>query len=65
MKYVEGYKVKNYNDIVETNHRGYIIDIAMEEYFKVEFNNWDCMNKVMLNPAKWSHREQFVKSIEK
>ena len=37
----------------------------MEEYFKVEFNNWDCMNKVMLNPAKWSHREQFVKSIEK
>ena len=36
----------------------------MEEYFKVEFNNCNFINKVILNPAKWNHREYFVKPIE-
>ena len=55
----------NYNDIVETDHRGYIIDVALDEYFEVEFSSWNNINKVMLNPARQSHRERFVNIVDK
>jgi hypothetical protein len=38
MNYIEGSKLVNYSEIVETDHRGYIIDVAMEEYFDIEFS---------------------------
>ena len=62
--YVEGCKLVTYNEIVETDHRGYIIDISLEEYFEGEFSSWDSINRVILNPSKRSHREKFVESIE-
>ena len=36
----------------------------MEEYFDVEFSQWDNINRVMLNPSKRSHRETFVEVLE-
>ena len=64
MNYIEGSKLVNYSEIVETDHRGYIIDVAMEEYFDVEFSQWDNINHVMLNLSKQSHRETFVEVLE-
>ena len=46
------------------DHRGYMIDIALDEYFEIEFSSWDNINKVMLNPARHSHREKFVQILE-
>ena len=37
----------------------------MEEYFEVKLNNSNYINKVILNPAKGSHRDHFIKSIDK
>ena len=34
MEYVKGCEVINYNDIVETDHRAYIIDINAKDFFK-------------------------------
>ena len=39
MEYVEGYQLMNYNDIVELDHRAYIIDVAIGEYFDEEFSS--------------------------
>ena len=64
MSYIEGCKLTNYNEIVETDHREYIIDVAIEDYFSIEFSNWDNINKVILNPLKRSHRERFIQSLE-
>ena len=64
MEHVEGCEVMNHDDIVETDHRACMIDINVEDYFKEEFNVWDDINHVMLNPAKRSHREVFVETTE-
>ena len=52
IEYIKGYKVINYNNIKETDHRTYMIDINTKEYFKEEFSVWDNINHVVLNPAK-------------
>lgn len=65
MNYIEGSRLVNYSEIVESDHRGYIIDVAMEDYFEMEFSQWDNIDKVMLNPSKRSHRETFVEEIER
>ena len=63
MQYIEGCKLLEYNEIVESDHRVYMIDITIDEYFQAEFSEWDNINKVMLNPARRSHRERFIKSL--
>ena len=62
--YVDGCKLLDYNEIVESDHKAYVIDIALEDYFHVEISDWDNINKVMLNPARRSHREQFIETLE-
>ena len=44
MSYIEGSKLVKYSEIVESDHRGYIIDVAMEEYFETEFSQWDSID---------------------
>ena len=64
LEHIEGCMLLDYNEIVETDHRGYVVDIALDEYFELEFSSWDHINKVMLNPSKRSHRERFVETLE-
>ena len=33
MPYIEGYKLLNNNDILYSDHRSYLIDVNLEEYF--------------------------------
>ena len=35
IKYVDGYRIVNFNDIIITNHRGFIIEFNLEEYFEI------------------------------
>ena len=55
MDFVEGCELLGYNEIVETDHRAYMIDVNINEYFDEEFNEWDKINYVILNPARRSH----------
>ena len=64
MNYIEGSRLMNYNEIIQSDHRAYMIDIDIREYFKDEFEGWDNVNRVMLNPARKSHREKFKEVIE-
>jgi len=65
MDYIEGCRLINYNEIIESDHRAFMIDVDIEEYFEDEFRGWDKINKVMLNPARKSHRQKFQEVIEK
>ena len=56
MEHVEGCQLLNRNDIVESDHRGHVIDVDTEECFQEESSGWDDVNRAMLNPAKRSHR---------
>jgi len=64
MNYIEGCRLMNYNEIVESDHRAFMIDVDIEEYFNDEFSGWDKINRVMINPARKSHRQKFQEVIE-
>ena len=38
MDYIDGCKLLDYNDIVESDHRAYVIDIAIDDYFHTEIS---------------------------
>ena len=62
--YVEGVKLVPHNEIVNSDHRAYIVDVNVEEYFNDEFSQWNEINHVMLDPAKKSHRMKFIEELE-
>ena len=64
IEYVDGYKLLGYNDVVESDHRSYMIEIAIEDYFNEQLSEWDSINKVVLNPVKRSHRKWFIEELE-
>ena len=41
------------------DHRSYLIDTNLEQYFDKEFLGWNKINKEMINPNKRTHREKF------
>ena len=63
-KYVEGSKLIECNDIIFTDHRSYIVDINIEDYFNNQLSGWDEINRVMLNPSRRSHRIKFTQSLD-
>jgi len=64
IEFVEGSLLVPNNEIVNTNHRAYIIDINLEDYFNEEFSYWNAINHVILDPAKRSHRIKFLVELE-
>ena len=64
LEFIDGCELLGYNEVVETDHRSYVIDISLEEYFNDEISEWDNINRVMLNPARRSHREKFFQELE-
>jgi len=64
IEYVEGVKLIPHNEIVNSDHRVYIVDINIEEYFEDEFSHWNTINHVILNPSKKSHRTKFIEELE-
>ena len=38
MEHVEGCKLLGYDDVVESDHRSYLIEIAMEDYFNEQLS---------------------------
>ena len=53
------------NEILDTNHHGYVVDIDLKEYFDQEFSSWDQINKSLLDLEKRLHREKFKELIKK
>ena len=49
MEYVDGCKLLGNNEILESDHRSYAVDIALQDYFNDELSEWDNIGKTMLN----------------
>ena len=64
LEYVEGSKLLSHNEIVNTDHRAYVVDVNLEGYFEDEMSSWDDVNHTTLNPSKKSHRIKFVNELE-
>ena len=44
INYIDGYKLTNYNQIIESDYREYIIDLNFEQYFKISYFDIDWVN---------------------
>ena len=64
IEYIKGCKLLVDNEVVYLDHYTYVFDIALEDYFDKYLDNWDQVNRVMLNPSRRSYREIFLKVLE-
>ena len=56
---IEGLKLLEINEIIDTNHQSYIVDVNMEHYFSKEFSEWDIIDRYLLNSSRHSYKEAF------
>jgi len=53
-----------YNKIINSSYRGYLVDLDIVEYFRNLNNFHDKINEIILNLSKRSYRKNFLKAIE-
>ena len=63
-EYIEGCQMVDHNEIIYIDHRGYMVDINLEDYFNDQMSYWNENHKVIINPSRRSHRERFVEIID-
>jgi len=63
MEYVEGSRLMECNEIIFTDHRAYIVDINLNNYFDDQISEWDQINRVVLSLSRRSHRNKFNQSL--
>ena len=64
IKHVKGSRLFEKNEIVNTDHRHYVIDINLEECFQDEFSGWDKIERVILDPNKRTDRGKFNEFVD-
>ena len=64
IEHADGCELLGHNEVVESNHRSYVVNISLKEYFNNEMSEWDAADKAILNPAKRSYREKFLEELE-
>jgi len=64
LEFIEECKLLPYNEVIFSDHRAYVVNINLEEYFNEQLSQWDKINKVILNPSQCSHRKKFVEELE-
>ena len=58
-------KLVDFDEIIITDHRGFIFDIDINEYFKITGSKHDRSEIRKLNPTNRKHRTQFKDTLEK
>ena len=61
---IKGSLLVECNEIVENDHRGFIFDIDINEYFSINASVYDRYDYVTLDPAKRSHRDKFQVKLD-
>ena len=65
LEYIKGSILVETNKIVISDHRGFIINMNLLEYFQEAVSNYNTVNFKILNPNQKLHRDQFQEEIEK
>jgi hypothetical protein len=63
-KFIDGSRMIDYNEILITDHREYIIDIYLDDYFDISLDNIDKIDDSRINSRKLTHRTKFIEKIE-
>ena len=65
LEYEKGCKLIEFKKTINSNHRGYLINLDIVEYFDHSNSIHNKTNNIMLNLSKKSYRKKFVQTIEK
>ena len=57
-------KLTEFNEIINTNHRGFIVDIDIKKYFAVDSSSYDQNQGVTLDPTRRSHQKLFKEKLD-
>jgi len=64
LRSIKGSKLVDFNDIILSDHRGFIFDMDFEEYFNLNPSRYDRSKTRKLNPNNRKHRIQFKEKLD-
>jgi len=59
-----GSKIIDFNEVIITDHRGFIFNVDINEYFEITASKYDKSESIKLNPTNKKHREKFKETLE-
>ena len=60
---LQGSLLLDFKDVVDSDHRGFIFDLDVYQYFSVEASEYDTTNNVTLNPTKRLYKQKFHEKV--
>jgi len=64
INFIEKGEIINYNQIIYSDHRGYLIDINLEQYFSMKQFDIDKVNNSQLNSHWLLYKQKFCKKVK-
>ena len=64
LQHITGSEMIEYNEMIVSDHRGFLVDIDINTYLNVETCAIDDPTTICLNPRRLSHKKKFVKKAE-
>ena len=64
MNVIDGIELIECNEIIDSDHRGWLTDVNLEACFEEKFNRAKEMESRTLNPTKRNHRKLFAEKYE-
>ena len=64
VRVAQGSKIVDFDEIIITDHRGFLIDLDVNEYFNLPASIYDHSTSRKLNPGNQIHRQQFLETLE-
>jgi len=61
---IQGSILVDFKEIIDIDHRGFIFDLDVNEYFSVGASIYDLNDNVTLDPSRWTHRNKFNEKVE-
>ena len=65
LEYVEGCKIIDFGETINSDHRGIIAEIHLEGFFHQYMDDIDQINHTILDCTRISHRNKFNELVEK
>ena len=56
IEYIDGCQITDYNEVIIIDYRGYLLDIQLEDYFRIKENMIDKLDTSKLNSHKLSSK---------
>ena len=64
LEVVQGSRMVDSKEITDSDHRGFIVDINVKEYFFIEHSKCEYANNATLDSTKRSHRQKFQVKLD-